>query len=371
MSSIGPYEPLAGRLFYPGGSMFPCVDDVAAIKPKCAARVEDLARDENGRLRALARLFDGVCSTAAGVAERGGALRIDLPVITRMISSPGAIEGTISTDVDPFQVQFFGEARYLTQSSQLYLELALLLPGLEAVYCLEKSFRQELPDYRHLPEFNHIEYETRGDLEGVILHQTRFIREVIEDVLNIREDELKVFGTVDRVERLARSLEPQYLEVIRFREALSILYEATGDPRYKRSKHLVQSMDGYAEVLLTKLLGDRTVAVAMYPEDEVAFYHASGDGNEALNADLLVAGYGEIVGSGQRILSVEALSEKARRLRLNFEDYRPYIESRRFERGRPHVGWGLGIERLLQLLTHQPFIWLCRLFPHLGQCPEI
>ena len=373
MSMIGPLLAEGGTLRYSGGSIWDHVDDVEAVAPPSFRdSVKAFASDDGVRCLELTRLFHSITKATAELLSNEGAIRIDLPIITRMISSPGAVSGTIPTDVDPFCVDFFGTSKYLTQSSQLYLELALLISGIDSVFCIEKSFRREPANFRHLPEFNHIEYEGRGQLPDAIEHQARFLYQLVEHILSNCVAQLEFFGSKRRIERLWSVLEPGRYEVIDFQSALKLLYDATGDDRYQRSDNRVQAFDAYAEIKLTHLMGDRPVFVTAYPADEVAFYHAeTGQPRVALNADLLLPGLGEVIGSGERLRTAEQIREKVLRHRIPMEDYLPYIESRSLDSGEPHFGWGLGVERFLQVITNQPFIWHCRLFPRIDGRLEI
>jgi aspartyl/asparaginyl-tRNA synthetase len=104
---------------------------------------------------------------------KNNVLFFELPITTRMISSPGALTGTISSDVDPFQIKFFNKDTFLTQSSQLYLEFAITNPGIDRVFCWEKSFRRERADFRHLPEFTHVEFEANIPFQENLKFQQR------------------------------------------------------------------------------------------------------------------------------------------------------------------------------------------------------
>ena len=122
--------------------------------------------------------------------QERGSLFFDLPITTRMISSPGALTGTIPSDVDPFSINFFEFKTFLTQSSQLYLEFAITNPDVQSVYCWEKSFRREPADYRHLPEFTHIEWEGNVSFDDNLAFQEAYFKSLIGALLRERKSDL-------------------------------------------------------------------------------------------------------------------------------------------------------------------------------------
>jgi asparaginyl-tRNA synthetase len=81
------------------------------------------------------------------------------------------------------------------------------------------------------------------------------------------------------------------------------------------------------------------------------------------NADLLTpGGYGEVVGGGQRIHDYNQLIERIREAGLNPEDYKWYLDLRKYG-SVPHSGFGLGIERMLWWMLKLPHIRDACLFP--------
>jgi len=65
---------------------------------------------------------------------------------------------------------------------------------------------------------------------------------------------------------------------------------------------------------------------------------------------LIEPGVGEIVGGSQREERHEVLRDTMRREGLREDDYRWYLDLRRFG-STPHAGFGAGFERILMLLT--------------------
>jgi aspartyl/asparaginyl-tRNA synthetase len=181
--TLGPYINNNGKITYTGNKIFEPIDDVRGI---CAPNMSDRAekcRCDKGCLSSLIRLYNGLFTASKEFMDRSGALLFDLPITTRMISSPGALKKTIISDVEPFEINFFNNKTYLTQSSQLYLEFAITTPGIDQVWCWDKSFRMEKADFRHLPEFTHIEFEGNCAFEENLKIQENYLKHIIKHLI--------------------------------------------------------------------------------------------------------------------------------------------------------------------------------------------
>jgi len=66
--------------------------------------------------------------------------------------------------------------------------------------------------------------------------------------------------------------------------------------------------------------------------------------------DVLVPGVGEIIGGSQREDDLETLLGRMKECHLNPDDYWWYVDLRRYG-SVPHAGFGLGLERMILLLT--------------------
>jgi asparaginyl-tRNA synthetase len=74
------------------------------------------------------------------------------------------------------------------------------------------------------------------------------------------------------------------------------------------------------------------------------------DGKTVAAADLLVPGIGEIIGGSQREERYEVLEARIKELGLRTEDYRWYLDLRKYGSVK-HAGFGLGFERAVMYLT--------------------
>jgi asparaginyl-tRNA synthetase len=85
-----------------------------------------------------------------------------------------------------------------------------------------------------------------------------------------------------------------------------------------------------------------------YPTQIKAFYCKTHRDNPevAMSTDMLVPRIGEISTGGAREDDKERLIERLRKMGLNEKDYDWYLDLRRYGTV-PHVGFGMGVERLL------------------------
>ncbi|MBW6462434.1 MAG: hypothetical protein K0B07_05295 [DPANN group archaeon] len=360
--SCGPYFVEDGKISYIGNKVFNKIDNVKFVSPPdLSMRYKDL-KNEPKKWAAIIRIFDAIFKASNKFMEHEGAYLFNLPVLTRMISSPGALNGTIPSDVEPFRIQFFEHETFLTQSSQLYLEFAINNPEIDQLYCWDKSFRMENADFRHLPEFTHIEYEGKINFKQNLDFQEKYLKFIINYLLNNNKDDLDIFLDIEDFKNLESIIKIKF-DKITFHKAFDLLYKHTKNLKYKEIS--IKNFGAYEEILLIKILGGKPIFVIDYISDEVAFYHANHKDKPELviNADLLFPGFGEIIGSGERVHTREDTELKAKHFKLDMDDYGAYIASRDSTNPKIHSGWGMGIERFIQCLLKLPFIWETKPFP--------
>ena len=88
-----------------------------------------------------------------------------------------------------------------------------------------------------------------------------------------------------------------------------------------------------------------------YPKEIKAFYmKMNEDGKTVAAMDCLVPGIGEIIGGSQREDDFDKLAARIRELGMREEDYRYYMDLRKYGSTR-HAGFGLGFERCVMYLT--------------------
>ena len=287
------------------------------------------------RQAAILRIRHEIAMAIREYFDRNGFTLVDAPIFT-----PNACEGTTNL----FEVKYFDDVAYLTQSGQLYMEAAAMALG--KVYCFGPTFRAEKSKTRrHLTEFWMIEPEVAFlELDGVMDLAEDFLCDVVARVLDRRAAELAV------LERDTSSLEKvkKPFPRIRYADALEILKKAGQEVRFG------DDFGGEHETIISSEF-DRPVMVTHYPAEVKAFYMKRDpeDDRLALGVDVLAPeGYGEVVGGGQRETSLETLELAIARHQLPKDPFEWYLDLRRYG-SVPHGGFGLGLERTVS--------WICGL----------
>jgi len=107
-----------------------------------------------------------------------------------------------------------------------------------------------------------------------------------------------------------------------------------------------------------------------YPRSIKPFYMRCNDDGETVRAmDVLVPRVGEIIGGSQREERLDVLESRMRECGLDPADYWWYVDLRRYG-SVPHSGFGLGFERLIQLITGMQNIRDCIPFPRVPKSAE-
>ena len=243
-----------------------------------------------------------------------------------------------------FEVKYYDNKTYLSQTWQLYAEAAVF--SLEKIYNMGPTFRAERSKTsRHLSEFWMAEMEAAWmnlhDVTEVAKEEVKFI---LGEVLKHNKRELNILKQdINKLQHIAESEFP----TITYTKALEILNE--------KENMNVQWGKDLRTIEENKLMNhfDTPVVVTNYPLEIMAFYKPKDpdDPKTALCFDMIAPGeYGEIVGGSQRSLDVEDMEKKLKESVENIENYKWYFDLRRYG-SVSHSGYGLGVERVVA--------WIC------------
>jgi asparaginyl-tRNA synthetase len=285
----------------------------------------------SSRQLAVLRIRHEVERAVQDFLHEDGFIRFDSPILT-----PCAAEGTSNL----FATEYFdlGPA-YLSQTGQLYVEAGMMAHG--KVYCFGPTFRAEKSKTRrHLNEFWMVEPEVAfQDHAGNLALQERMFSYVVAKCLERRRADLELLGRdLAALERVR----PPFPRITYDEGVERVRAAATAEmPAIEWG----EDFGAPHEVFLSQQF-DRPVFVERYPAKIKAFYMAPDPARPevALCADLLAPGFGEIIGGSQRIHDEALLRSRIEEQGLRVEDYRWYLDLRRFG-SVPHSGFGMGIER--------------------------
>ncbi len=264
-----------------------------------------------------------------------GYYEFDAPVL-----QPNQCEGGSTL----FEVKYYGNKTYLSQSWQLYAEAAIF--SLEKIYNMGPTFRAEKSKTsRHLSEFWMAEMEAAWlDLHDITEIAKDEIRFILKEVLNNHKRELEILGQdIKKLEHIAKSDFP----TITYTEALKILKE--------KSKMDIQWGKDLRTIEEDELMKhfDTPVVVTNYPIEIMAFYKPRDikDPKTALCFDMIATeGYGEIIGGSQRSIDIQEMTKRLKDMGENVDNYQWYFDLRRYG-SVIHSGYGLGVERVVA--------WIC------------
>ena len=289
----------------------------------------------SSRQHAILKVRHAVIRATRDFFDQRGFTLVDTPIFT-----PAACEGTTTL----FEVPYFDDKAYLTQSGQLYNEAAAAAFG--KVYSFGPTFRAEKSKTRrHLTEFWMVEPEVAyATLEDILALAEDLLSEVISQVLQNCDSQLETLNRdIRQLKKIARPF-PR----LTYDEAVSILKSKGSDIQWGGD------LGGADETILAQQY-DRPVIVHRYPSQAKAFYMEPDPLRPelALSADILAPeGYGEIIGGGQRATRLEYLRQRIEEHRLPDEAFQWYLDLRRYGTF-PHSGFGMGIERVVA--------WICGL----------
>jgi asparaginyl-tRNA synthetase len=253
------------------------------------------------------------------------------------VSPPMFISAAVEGGSTLFGVKYFDQNLYLTQSSQLYLEI--LIYSLENVYCIAPSFRAEKSrTIRHLTEYWHMEGEWPfADMSDLMCFEEGLMAHICQRTVEKCTRELEELG-VD-AKKLASVALPfpriTYSDAIERLTAKGAKVKWGDDLGYEDEKVLADEIG-------------KPFFVYDYPTAIKAFYCKTyRDRPEvAMSTDMLVPRIGEISTGGAREDDKEVLIRRIKEMGLKPEDYDWYLDLRRYGTV-PHVGFGMGLERLL------------------------
>lgn len=281
------------------------------------------------------------------------------------VTPPILVKSSVEGGSTLFEVKYFNDIAYLSQSSQLYLESMIYCLG--PVWSISPSFRAEKSrTIRHLTEFTHLEAEAPWiDIDDLITIEEKLIFNIVKKTIDNNKKEID-FLNKDAIRKLYDITIP--FERISYDSAIDYLRSVESKIKDNDGNEKIiewgDDLNLESEKELTK---DKSnpVFVTNYPIDIKPFYVKQNPLNEktGLAVDLLAPhGYGEIAGGGIREDNFENLKKRIKQSNLDPNDYLWYLDLRKYG-SVPHGGFGLGLERLLRWILDFNDIKDVTLFP--------
>jgi len=271
-------------------------------------------------------------------------------VVPHITKATGACENIDTL----FEVNYFGEKGYLSQTAQLYLES--LIPWMNKVWCISPSFRAEpRVDNRHLTEFSLIELEFAGTFEELLEH--------IEGV------------TVSMIESVLIKMTSRWLDRNRLRQVVPPFPRITYSEAIKElGKDFGHDITRDEEQLLVKKFGGLPMFITHYPKSMKFFNMIENADNPELvdSADLILPFGGEAVGAASREYRADRLYKRLEESPMlkqllakggSIKDFEWYIDVYRKYDTVPHAGCGIGLNRVTQFILGVDDIRMCTAYP--------
>jgi asparaginyl-tRNA synthetase len=293
------------------------------------------------RQTAILRVRAEIIRAARNFFDERGFTLTDPPILT-----PAACEGTSTL----FEVDYFDDQAFLTQSGQLYIEAMAMALG--KVYSFGPTFRAEKSKTRrHLTEFWMVEPEVAyAQLDDIMQLAEEFISHLVQSAVKNRAADLEIIGR--DVTKLA-NIKPPFPRIT-YDEAVKMLLDGHAKGQVEAKFEWGGDFGSPDETYISSQF-DKPVMVHRYPAKVKAFYMEPDPQRPdlALCVDVLAPeGYGEIIGGSQRIGDYDLLLKRIREHELPEESFKWYLDLRKFG-GVPHSGFGMGIERAVA--------WVCGL----------
>lgn len=321
-------------------------------------------RPRTNTFGAIARVRNCVSYAIHRFFQEHGFLYVHTPLITTSDCEGAGEMFTVTTLLNPeseargfkpgeidYSKDFFEKKASLTVSGQLEGEIFASAVG--PVYTFGPTFRAENSHTtRHLAEFWMIEPEAPFyELVDNMQLAEDFIKYVVKACLEECAEDMQFFN--DRIdnsvlETLHNILSHEFKRIT-YTEAVDLLLASGKEWEYPVSWGA--NLQAEHERWLTEEYFKQPIIVYNYPRSLKPFYMYCNDDEKTVRAmDVLVPRVGEIIGGSQREHRLDLLEKRIAETGLDAAPYWWYLDLRRFG-SVPHSGFGLGLERMILLLT--------------------
>lgn len=332
-------------------------------------RYVDLIMNEDARRIAFARprIIRGIQK----YLDSRGFVEVETPVLNPILG--GAAARPFVTHHNALDMDF-----YLRIATELYLK-RLIVGGMEAVYEIGRLFRNEGMDATHNPEFTTVEaYLAYGDLSDMMTLVEELVSGLAKDLLNTTEIEycgkeisLKApFKRVHMVDAIKEQTGINFFEINDLDEALRLAKEHNIDvPKHQRSLgHIINLFfEEYVEDTLVQptILYGHPIEISPLTKKNPKDPRFTDRFELFINGKEFANAYTELNDPiDQRERFVNQLKERELGNDEANDMDNDFVEA--LEYGMPPTGGiGIGVDRLVMLLTNTDTIRDVLLFPHM------
>ncbi len=284
-------------------------------------RISDILKFKHALMKACREFLDG-----------RGFIEIQPPLFTNSACEGGA---------EVFEVKYFKQKAYLSQSGQLYSEA--VIAGYPLVYVFAPSFRADPSRTpRHLTEFWQLEPEMAWfDFDMNLKLQEDMVEYFCHYLAKNQRDVLERFGR--KPSDLLAIKAP--FQRMTYDEAVETLQKQGVKIKWGEGIGLDE------EKILVKER-KQPIFLTFLPRTIRPFYMKVNPKNPktVLDADLLAPeGVGEVIGGSQREEDYDTLLARINEQKLAIKDYEWFLDLRKYG-SVPHAGFGMGAERVCRWL---------------------
>lgn len=318
------------------------IDVTGRINSSIDKRIDSRALDL--RNPTVSTIFKVRALTSSSIRENlstEGYLEVNTPKIIGTASEGGA---------NLFSFDYFKKKAYLAQSPQLYKEQ--LIVALDRVFEIGPYFRAEKSHtVRHLSEFISVDTEAAFvDYEYSMENLEQLIRKVVSIVSN----QLRNTDMFGENPILRNNLEP--ITKVTYKQCLEHL--SNNGEKIEFGGDLTDSS--------LRILGERFKGfyfITDWPTKLKPFYIQEKEEDPEVSESFdLQYGYLELASGGTRLHEKERLQSRLEQKGLRTRDFAEHLKA--FDWGiPPHAGWGLGLDRLIMVLTNSQNVREVVLFP--------
>ncbi len=305
------------------------VDPIGRVESNIDTRLNHRALDmRNKRTSAIFKMRSRMLQSLRRMLVDKKFIEITTPKIIGSASEGGA---------NLFSLEYFGKTAYLAQSPQLYKEQMTI--GLERVFEISGFYRAENSHTgRHLSEFTSVDIEAAFmDYDDVMDILESLVRGVIYDVNRDCKQYIDAIGHVI-------SMPESSFERVTYEQCITELLGAG-----QRLEFGDDLLDSHLRIIGKNHPG--FFFLTDWPISLKPFYIRAKDDEPKLSRSFdLQYGYLELSSGGTRLHDPEMIKSRLIEQGLDPAQFKDHLQA--FDWGMPpHSGWGMGLDRLMTVLT--------------------